>query len=144
MHSPWVSVDLAADHVRWARLLRCAHEVMLSGRGKPAVLREMIVQSWARCIESGVDPDRPAPRLLDRDETEQRLDDHPLAAIVPLVRELLAEVAQDARHLAALADTEGLLLWTEGHPSMVEAAAKPRVAPGCLCSEQAVGTNAIG
>ena len=101
MHSPWVSVDLAADHVRWARLLRCAHEVMLSGRGKPAVLREMIVQSWARCIESGVDPDRPAPRLLDRDETEQRLDDHPLAAIVPLVRELLAEVAQDARHLAA-------------------------------------------
>jgi hypothetical protein len=144
MHSPWVGVDLASDHVAWARLVRTAHEVMLSGRGTPAVLREVIVRSWVRCIEIGVDPDRPAPRMFDPDETQQRLDAHPMADILPLVRELLAEVVQDARHLAVLSDAEGLLLWAEGHPSMVEAAAAPRFLPGCLGSEQEIGTNAIG
>lgn len=144
MRSPWVGVDLASDQVRWARLLRCAHEVTLSGRGSPAVLREVIVRSWARCLEVGVDPERPAPRLVDVNEAQERLDGHPLAAVVPVVRELLAEVAPHARHVAVLGDAEGLLLWAEGHPSMIEAAGKPHFLPGCLCSEHTFGTNAIG
>jgi len=144
MHSPWVGVDLGTDQVAWARLLRCAHDVMLSERGTPAVLRDLIVRSWARCIEARVDPEQPAQRVLDKDETLQRLDAHPLLAAVPVVRELFADVAQDARHLAVLADAQGVLLWAEGHPSMVEAAAKPHFLPGCLCSEQGIGTNAIG
>jgi GAF domain len=144
MHSPWVGVDLAADNVAWARLVRSAHDVMLAGRGTPPVLRDLIVRSWGRCIEAGVDPDRAAPRLLDENETRERLEAHPLAAVVPVVRDLLGEVAQDARHLAVLVDADGLLLWSEGHPSMAEAAAKPHFLPGCLCSERGIGTNGIG
>jgi hypothetical protein len=144
MHSPWVGVDLGTDQVAWARLLRCAHEVTLSERGTPAVLRDVIVRSWARCIAARVDPERPAQRVLDEDETRRRLDANPLVTVVPLVRELLAEVAQDARHLAMLGDAEGLLLWAEGHSSMLDAAAKPRFLPGCLCSEPGIGTNAVG
>ena len=83
MHSPWVGVDLAADNVAWARLVRSAHDVMLSGRGTPPVLRDLIVRSWRRCIDAGVDPERAAPRLLDENETRERLDAHPLAAVVP-------------------------------------------------------------
>ncbi len=144
MHSPWVGVDLATDQVAWARLVRRAHEVSLSGRGTPAVLRDVIVRSWARCVEAGVDPERPAPRVLDQDETQQRLDAHPLAIVLPLLRELLAGVAHDARHLAVLGDAKGLLLWSEGHPNMAEAAVKPHFVPGCLCSEHGIGTNAVG
>jgi transcriptional regulator of acetoin/glycerol metabolism len=91
-----------------------------------------------------VNPERPAPRVFDMEETRERLDAHSLATVVPLVRELLAEVAEDARHLAVAADGDGLLLWSEGHPSMAEAAAEPRFVPGCLCSETVLGTNAIG
>ena len=108
------------------------------------MLREVIVRSWARCLEARVDPERPAPRLLDSDEVQQRLDGHRLATVVPVVRELFAEVASEARHLALLGDAEGLLLWAEGHPSMMEAAAKPQFLPGCVCSEPTVGTNAMG
>jgi hypothetical protein len=144
MHSPWVGVDLATDHVAWARLVRCAYDVTLSGRGTPPVLRDVIVDSWARCVEAEVDAERPAHRVLDQDEAQQRLDAHPLAMVVPVVRELLADVAHDARHLAVLADEAGLLLWSEGHPSMVEAAAAPHFVPGCLCSEAGIGTNGIG
>ena len=116
MHSPWVGVDLGTDQVAWARLLRCAHDVMLSERGTPAVLRDLIVRSWARCIEARVDPEQPAQPVLDKDETLHRLDAHPLVTVVPVVHELFADVAQDARHLAVLADAQGLLLWAEGHP----------------------------
>jgi hypothetical protein len=144
MHSPWVGVDLAADQVAWARLLKCAHDVSLSGRGTSAVLRDVIAASWARCMDAGVDPDRPAPRVLNEHETQERLDAHPLGSVVALVRELLGDVAQDARHLTVLGDADGLLLWAQGHSSMVEAAGKPRFLPGCLCSEEEVGTNAIG
>ena len=144
MHSPWVGVDLAADNVAWARLVRSAHDVMLSGRGTPPVLRDLIVRSWERCIEAAVDPERPAPRVLDQGETQERFNAHPLAAVLPLLRELVADIAQDARHLAVLSDADGLLLWAEGHPSMVDAAGKPHFMPGCLCSERGVGTNGIG
>jgi hypothetical protein len=70
--SPWVGVDLARDHVAWARLVRCAYDVTLSGRGTPAVLRDVIVRSWARCVEAGVDPERPAPRVCRRSQRRGR------------------------------------------------------------------------
>src|SRR4051794_12507159 len=144
VHSPWIAVDLAADRVAWARLLRRAHEVALSGRGTPPVLRDVIVRSWARCVEARVDPDRPAPVVLDADQTAGRLAAHPLAAVVSTVRGLLSAASQDARHLMALSDADGVLLWAEGHPSMLEAAIGPHFLPGSLCSETAVGTNAVG
>lgn len=144
MHSPWVAVDLAADPVAMARLLRRAHEVVLSGCGTPPVLREVIVSSWARCTAAGVDPDRPAPMMLGADEAAARFASHPLAAITPLVRGLLGTVSAEARHLVAISDAEGTLLWIDGHPRMLEAALAPHFKPGALCSEAAVGTNAVG
>ena len=144
MHSPWVAVDLAADPVARARLLRRAHEVVLSGCGTPPVLREVVVRSWARCTAAGVDPDRPAPMMLGAEEAASRFATHPLAAITPLVRGLLGAVSAEARHLVAISDADGTLLWVDGHPRMLEAALVPHFRPGALCSEAAVGTNAIG
>jgi hypothetical protein len=125
-------------------LLRRAHEVMLSGCGTPPVLREVIVRSWQRCTAAGVDPDRPAPVMLGADEAAARFAGHPLAAIAPLVEELLAAVSAEARHLVAISDADGTLLWADGHPRMVEATQAPHFKPGALCSETAVGTNAVG
>lgn len=144
MHSPWVAVDLAADPVARARLLRRAHEVVLSGNGTPPVLRELIVRSWERCTSAGVDPDRPAPMMLDAGQAAERFADHPLAAITPVVRGLLDSVSSEARHLVAISDADGMLLWSEGHPRMLEAARAPHFQPGALCSETTLGTNAIG
>ena len=144
MHSPWVAVDLAADPVARARLLRRAHEVVLSGCGTPPVLREVVVESWRRCMAAGVDPDRPAPMMLGADEAASRFASHPLAAVTPLVRGLLGAVSPEARHLVAISDADGTLLWVDGHPRMLEAALAPHFKPGALCSEAAVGTNAVG
>jgi hypothetical protein len=137
-------VDLAADPVALARLLRRAHEVALSGCGTPPVLREVIVRSWARCSAFGVDPDRPAPMMLGADEAAARFSSHPLQAVTPLIRALLGTMSAEARHLVAISDADGTLLWADGHPKMLEAAQGPHFRPGALCSESAVGTNAVG
>jgi hypothetical protein len=144
MHSPWVAKDVAADPVARARLLRRAHEVVLGGYGTPPILRGPIVESWRRCLSAGVDPDRPAPAVLGPEETAARLAGHPLTEVLPAIRALAGAVAHDARQLLAIAGADGLLLHAEGHPSMLEAAEQPGFLPGRLCSETAVGTNAIG
>ena len=53
-------------------------------------------------------------------------------------------MSAEARHLVAISDADGTLLWVDGHPRMLEAALAPHFRPGALCSEAAVGTNAIG
>ncbi len=108
------------------------------------MLRELIVESWRRCMAAGVDPDRPAPMMLGADEVAARFAYHPLAAVTPLVETLLGVVSAEARHLVAISDADGTLLWIDGHPRMLEAASAPHFKPGALCSEAAVGTNAVG
>ncbi len=144
MASPWVGADVEADPQERARLLRRAHEVVLSGGERPAVLREVVLSSWLRCREAGVDPDRPAMRLLTAEQAASRLAAHPLARQLPLMRSLLSGVAEDARHIMVLSDADGLLLWAEGHPKMLSAAATTNFVPGGLCTETAAGTNAVG
>jgi hypothetical protein len=144
LHSPWVAFDLAADPVAQARLLRRAHEVVLGGGGAPPVVREVVLRSWERCVAAGVDPERPARMMLAADEAAERFAAHPLAAVTPLVRGMLDEMSHEARHLVAIGDADGILLWSDGHPRMLEAARGPRFAPGALCSESALGTNALG
>ena len=144
MSSPWVAVDLAGDRIAHARLLRRAHEVALSGSGTPPVLRDLIVRSWERCTEAGVDPDRPAQVVLAGDEVAERLARHPLGRVAPLVRDLLDAVSAEARHLVVVSDAEGVLLWCDGHPRMLEAARGPHFTPGALVSEPGIGTNAVG
>jgi hypothetical protein len=57
---------------------------------------------------------------------------------------MLSDATEDARYFAVLSDAEGVLLWAGGRPEALEIAVGPRFLPGHLCSERAVGTNAVG
>jgi hypothetical protein len=142
--SPWVGIDPQVDPVKWARLLRRAHELALSEGASPSILRELVARSWKRAAGAGVDPDGSAPRMLDASETERALAEHPVSHLLPLIESMLAEATEDARYFAVLSDADGVLLWAGGHPQALEIAVGPRFLPGHLCSEPAVGTNAVG
>jgi hypothetical protein len=144
VRNPWLAVDSTVDRRELALLLRRAHARAVSAGEPPSMLRDVVARSWRRAAASGVDPDRPAPRLLDEAGTKARLRRHPFGSIFARVRPRLWEVARDGRHLAALSDANGLLLWADGAPSMLEAAVGPRFLPGYSCNERDVGTNAIG
>ncbi len=142
--SPWIGIDTRVDPVRWARLLRRAHELALSSGASPSILRELVARSWKRAAGAGVDPDGSAPKMLDSAATERALAEHPVAHLLPLVESMLSDATEDARYFAALSDAEGVLLWAGGRPEALEIAVGPRFLPGHLCSERAVGTNAVG
>jgi hypothetical protein len=125
-------------------LLRRARVAVFNGRGRPPIVRDIVLDSWLRSARAGVDPARPAPRVVTEGEAAARLSAHPLGGIVPIVRSMLGSVAHDARHIAAISDARGMLLSAEGHPEMLDAAAGICFRPGALLSETAVGTNAVG
>ena len=95
-------------------------------------------------MRAGVDPHLPAPRILDAHTTAARLVSHPLASVIPQIATLLEDALEASRHFVAISDDEGVLLWTDGPLRALRLAVAPRFLPGFLCSEAAVGTNAIG
>ena len=144
LRSPWLAVDPGVDPVRLARLLLKAHQLALSrGRTSP-ILRSIVAHSWQRAREEGVDPDGCAPTMLDEAGTARALGVHPVAPLLPLVRTMLCEAIEDAQYFAVLSDSDGVLLWIDGHAKALETAVVPGFLPGHLCSESAVGTNAVG
>ncbi len=122
MRNPWVGLDGAADPVARARQLRRAHERVLSGGAPPTIVRDVVRNSWARCRQAGVDPERhEPPRIEDRGEIDDRWRAHPLARFAPLIEKLLGDFAHDARHIVVVSDADGRLLWSAGHRRVLEA-----------------------
>jgi hypothetical protein len=144
MPSRWLSAPVDVDPIERARLLRRAHTAVFNGRGRPEILRQIVLDSWQRSARAGVDPSRPAPRIISEVEAAARLESHRLAEVVPIVRTMLGAVARDARHIVVISDASGMLMSAEGHPDMLRAAATTHFVPGALLSESAAGTNAIG
>jgi hypothetical protein len=142
--SPWLGIDAQVDPVRWARLLRRAHELALQKGASPSILRELVASSWRRATSAAVDPDAVAPKVLEADETARALANHPVSSLLPQIESMLREATEDARYFAVLSDAEGVLLWASGHEKALEIAADPGFLPGHLCSERTVGTNAVG
>lgn len=142
--SPWLALGADSDHVRLAGLLRRAHAIALDTGVAPQVVRRIVADSWRRSVDAGVDPERPAPRMLDTRRTAERLAVHPVAAILPRVSVLLREAMVESGYFVAFSDAQGILLWSDGSSRALRSAAAPRFLPGFFCSEDHVGTNAIG
>lgn len=142
--NPWAAVRTDVDLLAWARLLRRAHDLALRRGTSAAIVREIVASSWMRCISAGVDPERPAPRMLDQPHVTARLQAHPLHGQLPLIRSMLGDAIDAGEYLMALSDADGVLLWADGHSAALQRAEKPHFLPGFLCSEAAVGTNAVG
>ena len=145
MANPWVGIQPGKDPVAWARLLSRAHNRVLEGAQRPAIVREVIGASWDRCRSAGIDPERHvAPMVHEGRETAARWEEHPLARFAPLVDELLSDFARDARHIVVISDADGCLLWSSGNPRVLAASTDIGFVPGRLWSEEVTGTNGVG
>lgn len=133
------------DPVAWGRTLRRAHDAFLStGRPGPQV-RPVVLDSWQRSLHHGVDPEAPAaPVRLSAEALEALRRDHPLAAVMPMIRRLLVEDASDAGLVVAVSDAFGRMLWVEGDSGLRSRAEGMHFIEGADWSEAAVGTNAPG
>jgi hypothetical protein len=143
MPTPWLAVDAGADLLPWARLLRRAYD-SAAGGGKPAsILRPLVVGSWRRSRAAGVDPCTAAPIVMDTQDALRRFDEHPLRSLLAHVDGMMLSVARCAGQIVAIADADGLVLWTGGDPRMMCAAGRVHLVPGALWAETHAGTSAL-
>ncbi len=122
-----------------------AHEEFLSTGRSPTQLRELVRDSWLRCVSSGVNPDG-IPRLPGFTGSDLRdfRREHPLHAVMPVIRQLLVEYAQDNAQLVAVGDESARVLWVEGDPSLVSRAEHVSFVEGSQWAEHLAGTNGPG
>ncbi|MFJ9575302.1 GAF domain-containing protein [Streptomyces sp. NPDC101191] len=132
--------------------MRSAHEAFPVGRGRAgtaarpaqAPVRPLVAESWRRSERARVSPDGAARVELDEEELAGHREGHPLAAVMPLIRELVGAYARDGEHLLAVCDAAGRMLWVEGHPGTLRKARGMNFVAGARWSETAAGTNAPG
>lgn len=144
MSSSRLALGADPDHARLAGLLRRAHTIALDTGVPPQAVRQIVSDSWRRSVAAGVDPENPAPRMLDARRTAERLAIHPVGAHLSRISALLREALVESGYFVAFSDADGVLLWTDGPSRALRSAVQPRFLPGFLCSEDGVGTNAIG
>lgn len=73
-----------------------------------------------------------------------RLAAHPLAAVVPLLDEVLSDAAHDCDAVIALSDASANLLWVSGQADVLARAAEVGLVVGASLDVAEVGTNALG
>ncbi|MEV6329996.1 GAF domain-containing protein [Streptomyces sp. NPDC051909] len=129
--------------------VRRAHEAFTAGGPLGAhpdtpPVRPLVAESWRRSARARVSPDGAARVELDEEELAGHREGHPLAAAMPVVRELMGAYARDGEHLLAVCDAAGRMLWVEGHPRTLRLAQGMNFVAGARWSESAAGTNAPG
>ncbi|GGJ03409.1 transcriptional regulator [Saccharopolyspora subtropica] len=140
-----VTAELLADPLEYASLLEQVWDAVLRGGRAPKPPRPLVSDSWQRSLAADVDPDaREAPVVWERDEVRDRRAAHPLAAAIPVLRETVLSVADEAMHVMIVTDRDGLILWREGSVDVERRADRVRLAEGTRWSEDAIGTNAMG
>jgi hypothetical protein len=144
----WIALEAGADPEVSARALRAAHQRVFADAAAPgAGVRTVIGASWRRALRAGVAPgDAAADPAAGVDDAalEERREASGLAAVLPIVRELVDVRAREARHLLIVTDAEGRVLWIEGARDLRASAERVELVPGALWDERSAGTNAMG
>lgn len=134
-----------SDPQQLTRYLRSAHDDFVSTGHLDRALRPLVVESWRRSVDSGINPESAlAPIRLDDGRLAEIRATHPLAQVMPVIRRLLVDPAAECGLLVAVSDAAGQLLWVEGDPSLRSRAEQMHFLPGADWSESSAGTNAPG
>src|SRR5919197_715114 len=153
MPSQWLAVTAEVDSRARARQLRQSWERLLalrelkseSGPEVAGGLRQPIVESWKRSLDSGLDPlDLLAPLEADPGEMQERWAEHPLGSLAHVLLAQLGDITRESQSLIVVSDASGLLLHIEGPDSLKTHAAEMHFVEGARYSETAAGTNGIG
>jgi hypothetical protein len=127
------------------RRLEAVRDRFLSSAVATAPVRPVVADSWRRCADAGVcfDGSRLPAVPVAGDDLARRRAGHPLAPLLPMLRDLLGEGAGGG-HIFAVGDADGTLLWVQGPAGTLRRAERMRFVAGAQWAEAYAGTNAPG
>lgn len=139
---PFLALPTGSNAVSERTKLERAYDAFLT-TGDVASVRPVVADSWRLSRASGVSPDGVLPEvdLLDSDLEAYR-SAHPLAAVMPLIRRLLIDEAEEAGAIVVVADADARLLWVEGDAALRDRAEAMNWVAGSRWDERTAGTNA--
>ncbi|QPL61426.1 GAF domain-containing protein [Streptomyces clavuligerus] len=140
----WVALESGADPGTRSAELRRAYDVYRSAGRVEGPVRPVVAESWRRSARARVCPEGIAGVELDDDALAAHREEHPLARVMPVIRELTGGYARDGDHLVAVCDAHGRLLWVDGPAATRRQADLMNFVPGARWAESAAGTNAPG
>ncbi|NGN83433.1 GAF domain-containing protein [Arthrobacter silviterrae] len=115
----------------------------LLGRGSP--VRPLVRESWQRSLGALPSPEAAnSPVVWESRELQEFRRNHPLAAVMPVIQQLLVVPSQDTGLLVAVGDEHGRLLWVEGDSAARRHGENINFAQGADWSELVAGTSAPG
>ena len=109
-------------------------------------VRSLILRSWNRCLDRGLDPlSGNAPPSLSPEELEVLLSRNKeiIEASTP-VMQMIEMMIKDTGFLMTLSDSSGHVLMVMGDEDILEMAVRNYYMPGCVRTTDEAGTNAIG
>ncbi|MFF1823770.1 GAF domain-containing protein [Kribbella sp. NPDC058245] len=132
----------AADE---ARRLSALYDEVLGGHRVPGAPRPLVAASWQRSLAAAVDPDLDSPPVVvDNELLEAVRANHPLRAVLPVLRQTLTTIADEASHIMIITDAQGMILWREGAAAVRRQADRIALSEGAVWSEDQIGTNGMG
>ena len=122
-----------------------AWQLMVERGSKADVqVRDVIRDSWARCLEIGVEPVTQRPRDRGTALAALREANAELLQASENTWRVLGDILSQSQSCLLVADASGTLLDVCGSPAVVDRGARDCIAPGYAWSELSGGTNAIG
>ena len=111
-----------------------------------STVRDVVMESWRRCRQNGVDPTtKSAPLRVEGPEIDRfQLRHAPFydavrACVPPIVPYLMG-----SRTILITSDPDGTLLSVDGDPHLTDRMAADHIVPGAAWHEHSSGTNAVG
>jgi len=129
--------DLSPIAKAWKKFVEAA-----SSDPEVAFVRPLILDSWQRCRQSGLDPKLPTPILQRVSDIDVRLAAN--SALIQAADRLLDDHSLslgDIQHVVYLTDRDGVVLYSTGNATMMKIYG---LLPGYDWSEATMGTNGAG
>lgn len=104
-------------------------------------VRPVIRESWRRCHQLGVNPHQVHfPMVLSAEELEAQQERADLVAVATPFFRTVIQAWEDERFMLSAIDRHGHLLYTSGHPAVLEHAQHINAVPGSGLAEEHIGT----
>ena len=137
----------ASDHVAQQNSINAVLDQFLrSGKLAQNSVRPPIAESWMRCYRDGVerDPRRTSNSVPRRGPARRHLRDGEFVRAGSSILEEARDVLSHSETIAVLADSQGIVVQTEGDQVAKDAAVDVGLKPDEDWTERSRGTNSIG